>query len=56
MSVVKNLIYKYSDGFQLNLPHWEIPDKGITALRGDSGSGKTSVIHCLLGFKFLSLL
>jgi ABC-type sulfate/molybdate transport systems ATPase subunit len=47
-NTVKNLIKSYGD-FQLNIPEWIIPDHGITALSGSSGSGKSSVIRVLLG-------
>ncbi len=50
MSVVKNLIRKY-DGFKIDIPHWEIPDRGITALCGPSGSGKTTVFRLLIGLE-----
>lgn len=48
MSLIKNLIHDYGE-FKLNIPHWELSDKGITALIGPSGSGKTSCFRILLG-------
>lgn len=48
MSVIQNLIYNY-DNFKIEIPLWEISDLGITALKGSSGSGKSSVIRLLLG-------
>jgi ABC-type sulfate/molybdate transport systems ATPase subunit len=48
MSLVENL-HKRFDGFTINIPRWEIPDKGVTALWGPSGSGKTTVFRILLG-------
>src|SRR3954468_24950752 len=50
MSLVKNLIRSY-DGFKIDIPHWEIPDQGITALSGPSGSGKTTVFRLLIGLE-----
>ena len=50
MSVVENLRYSYDD-FQLKVDRWEIPDQGITALMGASGSGKTTMAKILLGLE-----
>lgn len=50
MSVVKNLFKKY-DGFSLEIPEWTILDRGITVLSGPSGSGKSSVVRCLIGLE-----
>jgi len=50
MSLVKNLYRKWDD-FSLEIPHWEIPDEGISALWGPSGAGKTSVFRSLLGLE-----
>lgn len=50
MSVVKGLFKKY-DGFSLEIPEWEILDNGITVLSGPSGSGKSSVVRCLIGLE-----
>lgn len=51
MSLVKNLIRDYGDDFKIEIPHWEIPDQGITALWGPSGAGKTSVFRLLIGLE-----
>jgi ABC-type sugar transport system ATPase subunit len=50
MSRVENMVRKY-DGFTLNIPKWEIPDQGITALSGPSGAGKTTVFRMLMGLE-----
>jgi ABC-type sulfate/molybdate transport systems ATPase subunit len=50
MSHVKGLIRDY-EGFKVNIPSWEIADRGITALWGPSGSGKTSVFRLLIGLE-----
>lgn len=50
MSRVENLVRDYGD-FRLNIPVWEIPDQGVTALWGASGSGKTSVFRILIGLE-----
>lgn len=50
MSLVENLRHDYGD-FKLDIPKWEILDKGVTALVGPSGSGKTSVFRMLLGLE-----
>ena len=46
--MIKNLFYTVGD-FQLNIPEWPLSEKGITALCGHSGSGKTTVIKILCG-------
>lgn len=48
MSVVKKLIAHYGE-FTIDIRNWEIPDRGVTALWGPSGSGKSSVLRLLLG-------
>lgn len=48
MSVVKSLHADYGD-FSIDIENWEIPDQGVTALWGPSGSGKSSVLRLLLG-------
>lgn len=50
MSWVRNLKHKF-DGFELDIPEWEILDAGVTALWGASGSGKTTVFRALLGLE-----
>jgi sulfate transport system ATP-binding protein/putative spermidine/putrescine transport system ATP-binding protein len=50
MSHVKNLIRDY-DGFKIDIPEWEIADRGITALWGPSGAGKTSVFRLMIGLE-----
>ena len=48
MSWVRNLKHDYGD-FRIDIPEWEILDRGVTALWGPSGAGKTSVFRLLLG-------
>lgn len=50
MSFVKGLAKTYSD-FRLDVPAWEISDRGISVLMGPSGSGKTTAFHCLIGLE-----
>ena len=50
MSEVKNLVRDYGD-FKINIPHWTIPDAGVTALWGPSGAGKTTVFRILIGLE-----
>ncbi len=50
MSLVTNLIRDYGD-FKVEIPHWEISDKGVTALWGPSGAGKTTVFQILIGLE-----
>lgn len=56
MSLIKNLKFSYTNSSQplLNIDEWEIPDFGISSLKGPSGSGKSTLIRCLLGFNKLS--
>lgn len=52
MSLIRDLKLRVSDvagDLVLDIPHWEIPDTGVTALTGPSGSGKTSIVKILLG-------
>lgn len=56
MSLVKILKHSYrettregSREFSIDIANWEIPDSGLTALWGPSGSGKSSVLRLLLG-------
>lgn len=48
MSLVKRLKHRYGD-FSIDIHDWEIPERGVTALWGPSGSGKSSVLRLLLG-------
>lgn len=48
MSSIKNLYLKF-DNFELNIPELNIPEKGVTAIRGSSGSGKTTFLKALVG-------
>jgi sulfate transport system ATP-binding protein/putative spermidine/putrescine transport system ATP-binding protein len=48
VSLVKVLKHEYGD-FAIDIRDWEIPDRGVTALWGPSGSGKSSVLRLLLG-------
>ncbi len=50
MSLVKNLVKHYGD-FTLKVSHWEILDRGVTALWGRSGSGKSTLIRILCGLE-----
>lgn len=50
MSLVENLVKTYDD-FKIEIPKWEILDQGVTALKGASGSGKTTVLRILLGLE-----
>lgn len=50
MSVVEHLKKTYDD-FHLDIPRWEILEKGTHVLWGPSGSGKTSVLRILLGLE-----
>ncbi len=48
MSHIKNLVLKMDD-FELNIQELMIPEKGITAILGSSGSGKTTFLKTLIG-------
>lgn len=37
------------DDFELNIPELHIPDAGVTAILGSSGSGKTTFLKTLIG-------
>src|SRR5690348_14214583 len=50
MSLVEGLQKRFDD-FEIDIPRWEILDRGITALSGPSGSGKTSVLRMLIGLE-----
>ncbi|MBE8221718.1 MAG: ATP-binding cassette domain-containing protein [Bdellovibrionales bacterium] len=53
MSVIKNLLFS-RDQFSLDIPYWELPDTGISLIKGVSGSGKTTLLNILLGLEPLS--
>lgn len=48
---IKNLSFKYEDGEKLALEDINliIPHKKAVAFVGESGAGKTSIVHCILG-------
>jgi len=48
VSLVQNLKRNFGN-FQIDIPRWEILDQGVTALWGKSGSGKSTILRCLLG-------
>lgn len=50
MSLVEDLFHDYGD-FRIDIPRWEIADRGVTVLWGASGSGKTSVFRLLIGLE-----
>ncbi len=50
MSIVKKIFRDYGS-FVVDIPEWEIADKGVTALWGASGSGKSSCLRLLLGLE-----
>lgn len=48
MSLIKNLQFT-NEGFEIDIPHLEFADTGVTAITGHSGSGKTTFFKILLG-------
>lgn len=50
MSLVKDLKHQVGE-FKIDIPNWEWPDHGITALIGPSGCGKTTLFRILLGLE-----
>lgn len=48
MSLIKNINLKL-DEFELSIPELEIADSGVTAVQGESGSGKTTFLNVLIG-------
>lgn len=53
MSIIRGLFFS-RDQLVLDIPYWEIPDTGISLLKGVSGSGKTTLLNILLGLESLS--
>lgn len=50
MALIANLTRDYGD-FLLKIPHLELPDQGIVAFSGPSGSGKSSLFRTLMGLE-----
>ncbi|MBX9766277.1 MAG: ATP-binding cassette domain-containing protein, partial [Bdellovibrionales bacterium] len=48
--VIEGLRKDYGD-FVIDVPRWEIPDQGVSALIGPSGAGKTTLFRILLGLE-----
>lgn len=48
MSLIRDLKLEIDD-FRIDIPEWELADRGVTALTGPSGAGKTSIVKALLG-------
>ena len=48
MSLIKNINIKFSS-FQLRVDSLNIPDQGITIIKGPSGSGKSTFLRTLMG-------
>ncbi|MCR4954437.1 MAG: energy-coupling factor ABC transporter ATP-binding protein [Treponema sp.] len=47
---LQNFRYKYRNGFlALNIPQMQIPVGKITAITGNNGDGKTTLLNCLCG-------
>ena len=47
---IKNFRYKYKNGYMaLNIPQMQIPVGKITAITGNNGDGKTTLLNCLCG-------
>ncbi len=51
MSVIKNLQFSWKNDLLLDIDYWDLPDNGISALMGPSGSGKSSLLRCLIGLE-----
>ena len=48
--LIQNFRYKYRNGFlALNIPQLQIPVGKITAITGNNGDGKTTLLNCLCG-------
>jgi putative spermidine/putrescine transport system ATP-binding protein len=48
MAWAENIRFK-SPGFELNIPKWDFPEKGITCVWGASGSGKSTLLQIVSG-------
>ena len=47
---IKDFRYKYKNGYlALNIPQMQIPVGKITAITGNNGDGKTTLLNCLCG-------
>ena len=47
---IKNFRYKYKNGYlALDIPQMQIPVGKITAITGNNGEGKTTLLNCLCG-------
>ena len=47
---LQNFTYKYKNGYlALNIPQMKIPVGKITAITGNNGDGKTTLLNCLCG-------
>ena len=47
---IQNFRYKYKNGYlALNIPQMQIPVGKITAITGNNGDGKTTLLNCLCG-------
>ena len=48
--ILQNFRYKYKNGYQaLNIPQMQIPVGKITAITGNNGDGKSTLLNCLCG-------
>lgn len=48
--ILQNFRYKYKNGYlALNIPQMQIPVGKITAITGNNGDGKTTLLNCLCG-------
>ena len=48
--ILQNFRYKYKNGYlALNIPQMQIPVGKITAITGNNGEGKTTLLNCLCG-------
>ena len=48
--ILQKFRYKYKNGYQaLNIPQMQIPVGKITAITGNNGDGKTTLLNCLCG-------